>query len=116
MDGIEQRRDVRYFIKVAAEVYTGPEVIQASTRDLSGSGICLDTDNALNEGRTVGISIFLTMEGIEDPDTEPINLKAYVIWCSERDNGGYSAGCRFEDIQPENLEALTQFLQAVGED
>jgi len=112
---IDQRRAERVDVNVAAEVYTGSGVLEASTRNLSSSGICLDTDVALPEENVIGISIFLTEEGIEDPDEEPLNLKAQVVWCSERDDGGFSAGCRFDDLKEENQQKLNHFLTAVGE-
>lgn len=113
MGPIEQRGDARFNVEVAAEVYTENEVLTANTRNLSGTGVCLDIKSVLPEGSTVGVSLFLTFEGIEDPDVEPLNLKGHVIWCTERDDGGYSAGARFEGLTDANTALLAHFLTAL---
>lgn len=114
MGTIDQRRAIRYEVAVAAEVYTDTGVLQAQTRNLSDSGVCLDIPAPLDEGGTVGVSLFTTSDGIEDPDREPLNVKASVIWCTERDEEGYSVGARFVDVNGENEAALKQFLSALG--
>jgi PilZ domain len=109
-----KRQDARFEVEVAAEIYTQESVLAANTRNLSNTGVCVDIDQGLVEGSIVGISLFLTSDGIEDPDVEPLNLKADVIWCSEREDSGFSAGARFKDIEGENSSALVQFLSALG--
>ncbi len=111
-----QRRDVRYDVQLAVEIYTGDDILHASTRNLSQSGVCLDMEVPLAEGNLVGVSLFLTNEGIEDPDVAPINIKASVIWCSEKDTGGFSAGARFEELDLDHQDAIVHFLKAIGED
>ncbi|MBW2276192.1 MAG: PilZ domain-containing protein [Deltaproteobacteria bacterium] len=111
----EQRRAVRYDVAVSAEVYTAEVVLPASTRNLSGTGVCFDLNQELPEDTTVGVSLFLIADGIEDPDAEPLNIKASVIWCTERDDGGFSAGMRFEGLTSVGDETLGQFLSQLGE-
>jgi hypothetical protein len=111
----EQRRAVRYEVAVSAEVYTVEAVLPASTRNLSESGVCFDLNQELPEDATVGVSLFLVADGIEDPDAEPLNVKAAVIWCTERDDGGFSAGMRFEGLTDEGNQTLGQFLSQLGE-
>ena len=113
MGTIEQRRDTRVEIDVAAEVYTVEGMMNANTRNLSKTGVCLDLPSPLEEGGTIGVSLFPTADGIEDPDAEPLNVKASVIWCSERDDAGFSAGCRFEDMEDKHTSALAEILNAV---
>ncbi|MDJ0763714.1 MAG: PilZ domain-containing protein [Myxococcota bacterium] len=112
---IEQRRDARFDVEVAAEVYTRDAVMPANTRNLSSTGVCLDVAEGLEEGGTVGISLFFTSDGIEDPDAEPLNLKAKVIWCTEREDVGFSAGARFDEITKEHTALLERFLSVLGE-
>ncbi len=111
---IEQRKAARFDVEVSAEVYTPSAVLTAFTRNLSDTGVCLDMDNGLEEGSTVGVSLFLTADGIEDPDIEPLNLKAQIIWCAERDESGYAAGARFQDLTPEHRATLKQYLEALS--
>ncbi len=115
MGVIEQRREARFDIEVAAEIYTAHAVLPANTRNLSKTGVCLDLTDGLEEGSVVGVSLFFTSDGIEDPDAEPLNIKASVIWCTERDDSGYSAGAHFQELTEENASQLDEFLTALGE-
>ncbi|MCP4674857.1 MAG: PilZ domain-containing protein [Deltaproteobacteria bacterium] len=114
MGAIEQRQADRFDVEVAAEVYTTNAVLPANTRNLSNTGVCLDLTDGLEEGSVVGVSLFFTSDGIEDPDGEPLNLKANVIWCTERDDSGYSVGAHFTELTPENITELEGFLSALG--
>jgi hypothetical protein len=114
MRGIEQRHSARFNIEVAAEVFTPKGVLPASTRNLSTSGVCLDLSEHLIEGSTVGVSLFFTSDGIEDPDAEPLNVKAKVIWCAQKDQRSFAAGANFEDLTAENQRLLKDFLDALG--
>jgi hypothetical protein len=108
--GLEQRRAHRYDVAVSAEVYTARAVLPASTRNLSESGVCFDLDEALGEDAVVGVSLFLVSDGIEDPDAEPLNVKAKVVWCSEREDAGFSAGMRFEELPETGQTVIKGFL------
>ena len=107
---IEQRQAVRYDVDISAEVYTRDAVTAARTRNLSNTGVCLDLTIELKEQSTLGVSLFLVSDGIEDPDAEPLNIKADVIWSSERDDGGYSSGLRFDTSDANATEAIAAFL------
>lgn len=111
----ENRAEARFPVEVAAEIYTSNAVIPANTRNLSNSGVCLDMSEALEEGIAVGISLFFTSDGIEDPDAEPLNVKGTIVWCSERDDDGFSAGAQFGELSPEHTSRLTEFLSALGD-
>ncbi|MBN2525442.1 MAG: PilZ domain-containing protein [Deltaproteobacteria bacterium] len=106
----EKRLAVRYTVEVSAEVYTREHVLGARTRNLSNTGVCLDMNKALKERSTIGLSLFLVVDGIEDPDAEPLNIKADVIWSSERDDGGYSSGLRFDTSDSAATAAIEEFL------
>ncbi len=114
MGTIEQRKAERFDVEVSAEVYTLNAVLPANTRNVSDSGACLDLTEALQEDSTVGVSLFLTSDGIEDPDVEPLNIKANIVWCTERDDTGFSAGIRFAELTEENTILLEQFLAALS--
>lgn len=107
---VEQRKSVRYEVAVSAEVYTPNGMLCASTRNLSKTGVCLDLNKELTEGSQVGVSLFLVTDGIEDPDAEPLNIKADVIWSSPKDTGGFSSGLRFEATDNSGQQAIYEFL------
>ena len=111
---MEQRRATRYDVEVSAEVYTTEAVLPASTRNLSETGVCFDVDQELEEDGIVGVSLFLVSDGIEDPDAEPLNIRAKVIWCSERDDAGFSAGMRFDELDDKRTNVIKDFLSQLG--
>ena len=115
MGTIDQRKAERYDVAVSAEVYTAEEVLSASTRNLSETGVCFDLAQSLGEDATVGVSLFLISDGIEDPDAEPLNVKAKVIWCSEREDTGFSAGARFEDVTEQQAQLIGNFRAELEE-
>ncbi len=110
----DHRRATRYDVEVSAEVYTAEAILPAATRNLSESGVCFDMDQELGEDATVGVSLFLISDGIEDPDAEPLNIKAKVVWCSERDDAGFSAGMRFEELGEQGASVIKDFLTQLG--
>jgi c-di-GMP-binding flagellar brake protein YcgR len=110
---VEKRRARRYDVDISAEVYTAASVLPASTNNLSESGVSLDLSEPLDEEATIGVSLFLVTDGIEDPDAEPLNLQAQVVWCAEREDEGYSAGMRFKEIDDNNEEAIKSFLEKI---
>lgn len=112
--GTEQRRATRYDVEVSAEVYTTEAVLPAATRNLSETGVCFDVSQELPEDSMVGVSLFLVSDGIEDPDAEPLNIKAKVAWCSEREDTGFSAGMRFDDLDEKGEATIKNFLSQLS--
>lgn len=111
---MEQRRATRYDVKAAAEIYTSNDVFSAFTQNLSTSGVCINTNSALQEGSAVGISLFLTDDGIEDPDVEPLNVRGMIVWCTEREDSGFAAGIRFDNMSADKSRSLEQYLEAIA--
>jgi c-di-GMP-binding flagellar brake protein YcgR len=109
----EQRKYPRYSVEVAAEVQLRGEVTVASTKDLSNGGASLITERPLPEGTPIAVTLFLTQDGIEDPDEEPFEAQATVMWSAERDSGSYTTGVRFDRIQPSQDKQLQRFLTAL---
>ena len=111
----EQRRHTRYSVEVAAEVDVGADVLVASTMNISSGGVGLVTDRSLEEGGTVNVMLFLTQDGIEDPDEEPFEAEAEVMWAAEQEPGKHVSGLRFGAISDEQKTQLQRFLAALGE-
>lgn len=111
----EQRKHPRYEVEVATEVEAGGDVMIASTQNLSEGGAALILDSAVEEDAAVGVTLFLTQDGIEDPDEEPFEARATVMWSAERDDGGYVAGVRFDRLDATQQSQLQRFLAAVDE-
>ena len=92
---MKYRRSDRRESSLSAEVYTRNDVIAASADNVSDCGVCLKLDARLPEDELVGVSMFPVDDGIEDPDAEPVNVPAKVVWCGEREDTELFAGMRF---------------------
>jgi c-di-GMP-binding flagellar brake protein YcgR len=110
----EQRQFPRYPVEVAAEIHVGKEVAVAATRDISSGGVSLIIDHPLGEGQKINLTLFLTQDGIEDPDEDPFEAQATVMWSAERDGGSFTAGIRFDKVTPAQNAHLGRFLTAIG--
>lgn len=113
---VEQRKHTRFNVEVAAEVDVGSEVLVASTMNVSDGGVGVLLDRPLEEGRTFGLTLFLTQDGIEDPDEEPFETQAEVMWTAEQEKGRHVAGFRFGKLSAPQATQLKRFLAALGEE
>ena len=106
----EQRRHARFTVELAAEVEIRGETIVAATNDISKGGVGLILDRALRERSTVKVILFLTQDGIEDPDEEPFEAQAEVMWAAEQEAGRFVAGVRFGALSAAQSSQLERFL------
>lgn len=111
----EQRRHTRYPVEVAAEVEIAGDMVVASTNNISSGGVGIVVDRVVEEGAAIGVTLFLTQDGIEDPDEEPFEASAEVMWAAEQDEGRWVAGLRFGKLDGDQTARLERFLSAVGE-
>lgn len=110
----EQRRHPRYAVEVAAEVEIGGEMVVAATNNISSGGASIIVDRSIEEGAEIGVTLFLTQDGIEDPDEEPFEARAQVMWAAEQDEGRWVAGLRFGNLHGAQAARLDRFLKAVS--
>lgn len=115
MSAQEQRKHRRYEVEIAAEVQIGDDVLIASTQNLSSGGAALILEREVEDGTVLDVTLFLTQDGIEDPDEEPFEAKAKIQWGAPRDDGYYTAGVQFQDVDPTGQQLLGRFLAAVAE-
>lgn len=97
-------------VAMSAELSVGVERIGAATVDLSLGGIGLTLRRSLREGIRVQVSVFLTQDGVEDPDTPPLDLHARVAWVAPSDDGSFRAGLRFESVDAVRRSRLEGLL------
>jgi c-di-GMP-binding flagellar brake protein YcgR len=107
------RQHERVDVEVAAEVDLEGTVLLAASKNLSAGGVALETESPLPKGATVGLSLFLTLEGIEDADVEPLTVQATVVWSTERGPGAYTAGVRYSRMGPAEKLQIETFVKAV---
>lgn len=111
----EHRRHTRYAVEVAAEIIVGGVTLAAATQNISEGGVGLVIDRPVEEGRALALTLFLTQDGIEDPEEEPFEAKATVAWSGPHEDGTFVAGVRFSGITDAQRAQLTRFLAALGE-
>jgi c-di-GMP-binding flagellar brake protein YcgR len=113
---MENRRQyTRYAVALAAEVEAHGETIEAETRDVSEGGVAVLLTEQVEEGSKVGLTLILTQDGIEDPDEDPFQCDASVMWAAPQDDGRALVGLRYVAARPEELARLRRFLAAVAE-
>jgi c-di-GMP-binding flagellar brake protein YcgR len=112
---VENRKHPRYLVEIAAEITIGPNVWAGAAQNISEGGVGLVIEHALEEGATIGVTLFLTQDGIEDPDQEPFEVHAQVSWCAPRDEGTHVAGVRFAPLSPAQRAHLQRFIAALAE-
>jgi len=102
---LDTRLDVTYTVLPAAQTQ------QATTKDISGGGICLFSDRALQPGDHLQVAMKL-------PDREaPVNFIAEVVWSESYEmigKGGrqrsVEVGVRFVEIAPQDQDAVMQHV------
>jgi len=99
---------------MSAEIKASSGTFTATSRDISEGGVGLETDRAINEGELLTVGLFLVVDDVEEERTPPLWVKARVMWAGEADNGGYTAGLRFEVISPAQKTWLRNVLARLG--
>jgi hypothetical protein len=105
-----RRAHPRFETSLSVEVYTGGDVIAAVVKNLSQGGLGIAVQQPLPAQAQVGLSMFLTEEGIEDERTDPLNVRGQIIWCTAEGHG-FLCGVRFFPLQPKELERIELFLR-----
>ena len=107
----ELRQHRRYDVSISAEIQLPEGVAAGTTQNLSEGGVGVQLSReALTEGSTIGVELLLVQDGIEDPDSEPLALRAEVAWAAPSDGGGQIAGLRFVALSSEQRARLATFL------
>ena len=103
------RRFPRVHVDVQANVHTvdGRKLI-ARTRDLSRSGICIITTDAIASGEKLGIELVLLLGS--GSSSEPLALRARVVWCTAI-AGAFQIGAMFDSLTTKESAFLDMFLR-----
>ena len=109
-----RRKHPRFELALIAEIELNGELLSGETRDLSEGGVAVTLREALREGSTVELALILTEDGIEDPDEEPFQTQARVVWAAPTEEGEAMMGLRFADVAPDQQKRLARFLAALS--
>jgi len=108
----ETRRHPRYTVEIAAELTVGMETVAAATQNVSEGGAALELELTLQQGSAVGLALFLTQDGIEDPDREPFEAQVTVAWVRPHERG-FLAGVSFAEVTDAQRAQLRAFLAEI---
>ncbi len=103
----------RFEVEVVAEVEIDGEVFEGTTHDVSSSGVRVLLNTTVDEGSAVLLTLILTEDGIEDPDEDPFEAEATVMWAAPSDTSGVMLGLRFSDVAADQASRLKRFLAAI---
>jgi c-di-GMP-binding flagellar brake protein YcgR len=112
---INRRQAQRYAAAVAAEVDVDGEIYPGETRDVSIGGVSVVVEAVLQEGQKYALTLILTQDGIEDPNEEPFEAHAQVMWAAPTESGECLAGLRFVATAASATARLNRFLSALAE-
>lgn len=110
----EQRKFERIPVELAGEMLVKGEHVHVATNNLSEGGVGLLLEHTLPEGTKLELTLFLTQDGIEDPDEEPFESACVVRWTGERDDGMFMVGVQFESLDASRQGQLHRFLEALA--
>jgi c-di-GMP-binding flagellar brake protein YcgR len=108
-----RRAHRRYRVAVVAEVELDGDTHIGETRDVSLGGVAVSLEREVEEKSDVGLALILTQDGIEDPNEEPFETNAEVMWNAQSDTGTWTIGLRFAPLQEPQSNQLQRFLAAL---
>ena len=109
-----RRSTLRFSHSLSLEIFTKDDVIPAMAMNLSSGGVGVSMSRPLTAGDTVGLSLFLVEEGIEDETSPTLNVKGKVIWAKEKEGAGFTAGIRLLTLNLEMKHRLQLFLDQLS--
>jgi len=98
------RRAMRALMKVTVNSLYMSDSFFCTSRDISATGILLETEKTLAKGDTITCSFFL-------PDTERIVAKGSVVRIAKGDDGRYDYGVEFRDLEPGQRDTISTFVE-----
>jgi c-di-GMP-binding flagellar brake protein YcgR len=110
-----RRQYQRFQVAVTAELDVAGETRVGETRDISLGGASVLVNCQLEEKQTIDLALILTQDGIEDPNEDPFETKANIMWSAPSDGGQFMIGLRFVELSPNKSEQLKRFIDAMAD-
>ncbi len=101
---VKKRQDYRVLLKIEMHGEMKNTSFFSYTRDISASGLMIETDKVLNEGDILNCSFFL-------PNSEQVVTNAEVMR-KKKLPGGFHYGVRFVNLGPKYKAAIEAFVEA----
>ena len=94
----------------------------SSYKDVSGGGLLVDSPRAYPLGTLLKLELRVPGWGryqnhfgpVQDADVRPLVALGMVVRVEQMDAGGYELGVKFQNVYPDDLEALVKFLEATA--
>jgi hypothetical protein len=102
-----RRAHPRFAVDIQVAVSSDNQSVSAHTRDISRSGLCLVSTQALAKEKEIGLELVLTFG--EGGLSEPLHMRGKVVWCTAM-FGHNQIGVKFLDPDPEQTRNLDMFL------
>lgn len=99
-----EHRATRVLAKVTVQGIVKNEPFYCTSRNISVTGILLETDKTLAKGDTIACSFFL-------PDSERVEVKGRVARVLRGEESIYLCGVEFVEISAEQKEAISAFVE-----
>ena len=89
-------------------------------KDVSGGGLLVDSPRAYPLGTLLKLELKVPGWGryqnhfgpVHDAEVRPLVALGMVVRVEQMDSGGYELGVKFQNVYPDDLEALVKFLVA----
>ena len=98
----EKRKSKRVNLAVSVKCYG----FEASTENISDSGISLFSSKPLNVDEMVSLSFFL-------PSNEYIQVFAKIVWCGKSGKGSYTCGCEFVNTHMKDIAEIKKYIKSM---
>ena len=106
-----RRGRLRHRVEVSCELTVLGEVAHAETRNLSTGGASVTLFREVRVDDVVTVCLFLTQDGIEDPECDPFECTASVRW-TQPAGKALTVGLQFLAPSEEQRQLLRDFLAA----
>ena len=109
-----RRKHQRFRAAIAAEIEVDTQLYEGVTRDVSLTGASILAQAPLVDGTQIIVTLLLTEDGIAAADSDPLTLRAEIMWAAEPTHEGTLAGVRFLQVSPADGKRLAGLLTAIS--
>lgn len=102
--------------------HKGEAPASSSYRDVSAGGLLVESPRAYALGTLLKLEVRVPGWGrfqnrfgpVQDAEVRPLVALGMVVRVEQLDEGGYELGVKFQNVYPDDLEALVKFLEATA--
>ncbi len=102
--------------------HKGEAPASSSYRDVSAGGLLLDSPRAYPLGALLKLELRVPGWGryqnhfgpVQEAEVRPLVALGMVVRVEQMDAGDYELGIKFQNVYPDDLEALVKFLEATA--